>query len=132
MNAPSEDVKDMLVAESWFNLTFQTNLFIGREPAKPNNTVTILDSYGYPPDLSLVNQGYERPSVQILVKSSSYLDGLKLAQDIKDSLHGRSQETWNGTLYTVITCSSGPALLEWNENSLARFSINFNLQRRVA
>ena len=131
MNAPSEDVKDMLVAESGFDLTLQVNLFIGREPAKPNNTVTIIDSYGYPPDLGLTNQGYERPSVQILIKNSSYVDGLKLAQDIKDSLHGRRQETWNGTLYTVITCSGSPALLEWNENSLARFSINFNLQRRA-
>ena len=28
MNIPSEDIKDMLVAESDLNLTFNTNLFI--------------------------------------------------------------------------------------------------------
>ncbi|KKL64285.1 hypothetical protein LCGC14_2166530, partial [marine sediment metagenome] len=45
-------------------------------------------------------------------------------------LHGKAGETWNATLYTVIYCSSGPALLDWDENNRPRFIINFNLQRR--
>lgn len=132
MNIPSEDIKDMLVAESIFDLTFNTNLFIGRMPAKPNNVVVIIDSYGYPPDLGLNTVGYERPNVQIVIRNSNYTTGLELAQDIKDSLHGRSQQIWNGTLYSVITCLGSPAPLGWDENGLASFSINFNLQRRVA
>lgn len=132
MNPPSEDIKDMLVAESAFDLVFNTNLFIGRVPARPRDAVTIIDTYGFPEDLGLTDKGYQRPSVQIIVRNKDYNTGMQLAQDIKDSLHGRKQETWNGTLYTVITCLGAPALLGWDENDVVQFSINFNLQRRVA
>ena len=131
MNIPSEDIKDMLVAESDLNLTFNTNLFIGRMPAKPREAVVIIDYHGYPPDLGLNSVGYERPNVQIVIRDNDYNVGLKLAQDIKDSLHGRSQQTWNGALYSVITCLGSPAPLGWDENGLIQFSINFNLQRRA-
>jgi len=131
MNPPSEDVKDMLEAESSLGLTFATDLFIGKEPAAPKNCVTIFDTPGFPPQLTLDPGGeYYYPSVQIRVRNTSYSIGWNLIHDIMVSLHGRGHETWNGTLYTVIYCSSGPALLDWDENSRARFIVNFNLQRR--
>jgi len=132
MNASSEDVKDMLVAVSALGLTFATNLFIGKEESSPKNCVTIFDTAGYAPDLGLTNQGYKRPSIQIRVRNAKYVDGWNLIQLIETSLHGRAQETWNDTLYTVIYCSSGPAHLDWDENGNARFIINFNVQRRSA
>jgi hypothetical protein len=130
MNAPSQDIKDMLEADSALGLVFKTNLFIGLEPAKPSNCVTIFDTYGFPPALGLTDQGYEYPAIQIRVRNKHYQDGWDLISDIKNLLHGQAQQTWNGTLYTVIYCSSGPALLDWDENGNARFIINFNLQRR--
>lgn len=131
MNAPSEDIKDMLEAESSsLGLTFATNLFIGKEPMLPKNCVTIFDTPGFPSYLGLNTVGYEYPSIQIRVRNSGYINGWNLANDIKNLLHGKKQETWNGTLYTVIICSSGPALLDWDDNNNARFIINFNLQRR--
>lgn len=132
MNASSEDVKDMLVAESALGLTFATNLFISKEEETPRNCVTIFDTTGYAPDLGLTNQGYERPSIQIRVRNKSYVTGWNLIEAIKTSLHGRAQETWNDTLYTVIYCSSGPTHLDYDDNGNARFIINFNLQRRSA
>lgn len=131
MNAPSEDIKDILVAGS-LGLTFGTNLFIGKEPSSPKNCTTIFDTYGRPPDLALANQGYERPSINIRVRNTSYMAGWTLANNIKNLLHGKEHETWNGALYTVIYCSSGPALLDWDDNNNARFIINFNAQRRSA
>jgi len=130
MNPSSEDVKDMLVAAS-LGLTFATNLFIGREPTKPNNCVTIFDTPGFPPQLTLDAAGrdYYYPSVQIRVRNTSYADGWALANNIMVSLHGRVYETSGGTLYTTVYCSSGPALLDWDENNRARFIVNFNLQR---
>lgn len=130
MNAPSEDIKDMLVAGS-LGLVFGTNLHIGKEPTSPRNCVTIFDPPGYTHDLGLSNQGYERPSIQIRVRNSGYINGWNLANGIKDLLHGKKQETWNGALYTVIYCSNGPALLDWDDNNNARFIINFNIQRRA-
>ena len=131
MNAQSEDIKDMLVAESSLGLTFATDLFIGKEPSDPDDTVTIFDTMGFPDDLTMdATEIYERPSCQIRVRSNDYLTGWNLAQGIKNSLHGRGQETWNGTLYTVIRSVGGPAFLDWDDHDRALFSINFNLQRR--
>ena len=132
MNNSAEDVKDMLVAVSALGLTFATNLFIAKEEKTPRNCVTIFDTTGYPPDLGLTNQGYERPSIQIRVRNGNYTTGWNLIEEIKTSLHGRAQEEWNDTLYSVIYCSSGPAHLDWDDNGNARFIINFNLQRRSA
>ena len=132
MNPVSEDIKDMLVAESSLGLTFASNLFIGKEPKTPPNVVTIYDSGESPPQLTLGGQGesYDYPSIQIRVRNSDYLTGWSLIQNITISLHGRSHELWNEALYTVIYCSSGPALLEWDDNGLVHFIVNFNLQRR--
>jgi len=121
----------MLIAESSLALTFAQDLFIGNEPSSPRNVVTIFDTPSFPPYLGLNDVGYEYPSVQIRVRNQKYMDGMELIEEIKNSLHGRAQETWNDTLYSVIYCASGPALLEWDENGNAVFVINFNLQRRV-
>lgn len=137
MNSSSIDLKDMLEAESSLNLICDTstisdrNLFIGKEPVKPSNCVTIFDTYGTYPDLNFSNQGYEYPSVQIRVRNTDYRNGWDLAQNIVTSLHARSNETWNGAIYTVIYCSGGPALLDWDDNGNARFVISINLQRHA-
>jgi len=131
MNPCSEDIKDMLVAESSLGLVFATNLFVGKEPSNPDDCVTIYDTGGMPPQLTFQQgENYYYPSIQIRVRSIDYLTGWNLVQNITTSLHGRSHETWNETLYTVIYCSSGPALLDWDGNNRVRFIVNFNMQRR--
>ena len=132
MNAPSVDIKDILEAESSLGLTFATNLFVGYEPPTPDECVTIFDTPGFPTQLTLGGDGddYFYPSVQIRVRSNSYIDGWDLIQDITTVLHGLSQEPWNATLYSVIKCSSGPAMLDWDNNNRPRFIVNFDIQRR--
>ena len=130
MNPSSEDIMDMLVAES-LGLAFATNLFIGKEPSGPDNCVTIFDTPGFPPLLTLTQgENYFYPSIQIRVRNLDYRLGWTLIQNIRTALHARGQETWNGTLYSVIFCSSGPALLDWDDQDRVRFIINFNLRRR--
>lgn len=130
MNAPSEDIKDMLEADSSLGLDFSTNLFIGTEPAKIDNCVTIFDEPSIGPQLTFDGKRYEYPIIQVKVRNVDYRTGWALANNIMISLHGRAQETWNGTLYTVIYCSGGPASLGQDDNARAQFIINFNLQRR--
>jgi len=130
MNASSIDIKDMLITDTTLGLTFAGNLFIGKEPAKPDNTVTIYDTPGFPPMIGLETKGYEYPSIQIRVRNTTYNGGWVLIEKIKNALHARAQEICNGTLYSVIYVSSGPALLDWDDNGNVRFIINFNLQRR--
>ncbi len=134
MNPPSYDIKDMLESfedSSGLGLSLNTDLFIGEEPDKPADCVTIFDTPGGPPYLGLnKTTGYNYPSIQIRVRNTNYLDGWNLINAIKDSLHGRANETWNGTLYTLIQCMGEPAHLDWDSKHRARFICNFNLQRR--
>ena len=134
MNAPSYDIAEILEAygeSSGLGLDYAADLFIGKEPDRPNNCVTIFDTPGFPPYLSVAGEtGYEYPSIQIRVRNVKYTDGWAQAEAIKTVLHGMNNTTVNGTLYTVIYCSSGPALLDWDDNGRARFILNFNLQRR--
>ena len=131
MNSSSEDIKDMLEAESSLGLTFGTNLFIGREPPKPNNCVTIFDTMGRSPQLTFNKEEYyEYPSIQIRVRNNKYDEGWTEINDIMLALHGRAHETWNGTVYSLIQCIGGIAFLDWSENNRSRFVVNFNIQRR--
>jgi len=131
MNSTAKDIADMIDADSYLGLTFATNLFVGKEPANPDICVTIFDTHGMPQQLTLNDQGYEYPSVQIRVRAKDYQTGWALIEGIKNILHGRASETWNGAFYSVIYCVSGPALLDWDDNSRVRFIANFNANRRT-
>lgn len=130
MNAPSIDIKDMLTADSTTGLVYGTNLFLNAEPTEPSDCVTIFDTPGYSPALSLDGANYEYPSVQIRVRSRKQNDAWEVISEICDSLHGRHNETWNGVYYTVIKLVGTPALLDWDDNRRCRFVLNFNIQRR--
>jgi hypothetical protein len=138
MQAPSCDIRYILEAKDdssgSFDLIFGTNLFIGKEPTTPKNCVTIYDTPGFAPYLGVDGStGYEYPSIQIRVRNTSYVSGWNMINDIKNHLHGLHQELWGNnddTLYSVIYCSSDPALLDWDDNGNARFVCNFNIQRR--
>jgi len=129
MNPITEDIKDMLVAESSLGLVFGTNLFIGREPDAPDNCVTIFDTVVAEPVLTLDKRTIERPSFQIRVRNNSYLNGYATIRSIADTLHSRAHEIWSGTLYMVIYILNGPNMLDWDENNRVRFIVNFNTQR---
>jgi len=132
MNMPSEDIKDMLTEDgSLSELQFGENLFIGAEPSTPDNCVTIFDSVGRAPMLTLDKQvHYEYPSIQIRVRNNSYPDGWAQINDVIASLHGRAGEEWNDALYDVIRCTASPAFMAWDDNGRAIFVANFDLQRK--
>ena len=132
MNAPAVDFVDMLEAESSLDLEFKANLFVGYEPASPDNCVTIFDIPGISPEVTLEgNPNFYRPAVQVRVRDKSYLLGYDLISGIVRALHGRGPELWNGTTYCSIICTSDPALLDWDANGRARFITNFNITRRI-
>jgi hypothetical protein len=136
MNAPSDDIKDIILSESALNLLFgdeDGNLFIGREPAKPDNCISIFDTPGYGPALTLGNDvNLYYPSIQIRVRNKSYIVGYDLIFDIMKLLHGRGPEIVNGMVYLAIVCVGEPTLLDWDANNRVRFICNFNLMRREA
>jgi hypothetical protein len=136
MNATAVDVKEML--EYYSQLCDSSSadfvdlypIHIGREPAEPVNTITIFETGVIPPQLTLGNEFYEYPTIQMRVRSTNYQEGWRVITLIRDLLHGRANETWNGVLYTLIRCFNGPAMLDFDKNQRVRFIINFNIQRR--
>jgi len=131
MNSCADDIKDLLEAESSLGLVFNTNLFTEREPTKPANTVTLFDGASYSPMLTMTKgENYYYDAVQIRIRNTDYSVGYALGVEIMELLHGQGQVTINGTLYTIIYCSSGPALLGWDENGKAIIILNFEIQRR--
>ena len=146
MNAPSVDIATMIQnaggdwdESDWGYPDWLTGLgeigaaiYVGREPSTPNNCVTIFDTVGGGNALTLDNEGddYEYCAVQVRIRNTDYRKGWFMAEAIKDTLHGRANYTWSGALYTVIRCSNGPVLLEWDNNNRVKFIINFEIQRR--
>ena len=134
MNPPSVDIKDML--ESYFGSSSSEEIelypiFIGKEPALPVNCISLFDTVGWAPQLNYDrDEKYERPSLQVRVTSVSYEQGWEIVNAIKDKLHGRAHETWNGVFYALIKCVNGPAMMDFDKNQRVRFICNFDIQRR--
>ena len=130
MNMPSEDIKDMIEAETSLGLTFATDLFKNKEPPLPNNTVTVFDTPGGSADLYADRTiKWQHPAIQIRVRNIDSVAGWALLNDIRDVLQGRANETWNGAFYGLITAVGDIFLLDWDENNRARFALNFSIQR---
>jgi hypothetical protein len=131
MNAVSEDIKDMLEAQSSLGLVFKTNLFIGREPKSPNNTVTIFDTPGAPPMKTLTpGENYYYDSFQIRLRTTDYQTGYALLKSIEEYLHVISQQTVNETYYSIIYCSLPITMLDWDDNNRVHLVATFEVQRR--
>jgi len=138
MNSCAEDIKTMLeyyldssesVAENSDFVLYP--VFIGKEPMEPTNTITIFETPGYPPQLNFDrDERYEYPSVQIRIRAISYTSGWEQAEEIKNALHGRANESWGSSFYTLVRCANGPSLLDYDKNQRVRFIINFDCQRR--
>ncbi len=129
MNAPSTDIKDMLVGAN-IGLTFGTNLFISREPSSPANCVTIYDTPGMADGLTFNREEiYEYPAIQVRVRNTSYQAGWGIINDIRRALHGRA-ETVNDTYYAIIKVHTPPAMVGYDDNGRVLLVINFLLQRR--
>lgn len=132
MNPVSVDIKDMLLDEEDLGLVFGGNLHIGREPARPDNCLTIYDAPGGGVDLTSRGdrERYYRHEIQVRVRNASYMGAWTLVNAVVDRLHARAGETWNSVFYSLIRASSAPFVLEWDENNRVIFVANFNVQRR--
>lgn len=128
MNATSKDIQAMLEADvSVDTTTFP--VFRAVIPEDEPDCTVIVDVASGAPQLTMDLAKYLFESVQIKVQCTDYDAGLVHANSIRDSLHGRAHETWNGTYYSVITCLNGPGFWE-RVNQRTIFIINFSIQRR--
>lgn len=138
MNAPSEDIKDLLNDDSDLGLTFGTDLFVSDMPDTPDACVCIYDSGGYDPDVHIQ---YERPTVQVRIRGGrgpgAYQAAHEQAQEIRDFLiglwaGGAAAMTVNGARYVGIWCVGDVNALGYDENHRPEMTVNFRLHRTAA
>ena len=127
MNAPSDDIKDILEGLSSLALTFATDLFVAKRPPLPDQCVTVYDSGGYDPQAN----DYERPTVQVIVRGlkGGYRTAYALAKSIKDELHEYANQTVNSTRYIAIYTQGDILSLGEDENGRPLLSVNFRIHR---
>lgn len=136
MNAAIEDIKNMLLAESSLDLVLGENLHLYREPAKPDETVTLFEVEGMPIvgllDANEDTKHIERTSIQIRIRTRNAENGYVLGAKLIQLLHGVANEEWGDYFYLLIHHISGPALVDWDDSNRARIVVNFNIQRRLS
>lgn len=101
--------------------TFGTDLFVGFEPDTPTNTVTLYPTGGEPPNAL---GGKEFPTVQVRVRSGTYLDGYNKAEAIYAVLHRQRDflSTFRGRCFAL---QSSPMFLGKGVNGEFIFTQNF-------
>ena len=125
----SKDLADLLHAKIPM-LVFGQNMFTGREPSTPDNTVTLFDTSGSSTNTIDPQASHKTASVQVRVRNNDYLVAMQLIEQVIDALHLVSNMELNGIYYLLITHLSGPGLLEWDGNNRVKLIANFETQLR--
>lgn len=131
MNPPSEDIKDLLEADSGLALTFRTDLFIGEMPTTPDACVCVYDTGGAAQE---PNHTYKHPSVQVRVRGDkgAYRTAHVQAQDIQDLLHQTTELTVGGARYLGIWAQGDVLFVGPDDLGRPIFTVNFSAERTEA
>ena len=119
-------------------VTVGTDLILGHMPSSPKVCCALLE-YGGDPPLRNQSEGAarsgaqsgERPRIQLLCRSDSYVTGRGLIQSIWEALDGVVNQTINGTSYVRIASLQSPFFLEFDENKRYLFAVNFSVTKAV-
>jgi len=131
VNAPSHDIKDLLAAASSLALTFGTDLFVSEMPTTPDQCVCIYDTGGFDPE---ANFRYDRPTTQVRVRGDKgeLVAAYALMEDIRNVLHGTTNETVNSTRYIAIWQQGDIFNLPHDDNHRPILTANFRMHRTNA
>lgn len=128
MNSIVDDMRTLIDGTN--GLVFGTNLYIGKEPAEPDNSVTLFDTNPSMSQLDLSGSSkYEDGSFQIRVRNVQYVQAYTLAYSLMTTLHGISNQIINTTHYNLILAITIPTVLDYDAKNRVRVIINFKIQR---
>ena len=106
------------------------DIFIGMLPEKQDNALKLEQTGGLEPDRYLP---IEQPTVQVMVRNTSYPDGLDKAKAVYDALHRKGDDTVlaSGGV-DMMTCFAiqEPFHLGLDENNRHLFVVNFVFKLR--
>lgn len=108
--------------------TLGVDIFLGMMPDQPDNLVALFEYAGSPPDL---NWNGEYPSLQVMVRNTSYPAGRTKIEQVRDVLHGLCEQVINGTRYLLIKAKQSPESLGRDDNNRCEFVINFDVIKEV-
>lgn len=107
------------VAEPW-------GLFVSKEPAAPDNVITVYDVSGADP---FPDGDLEYPALQVRVRSNDYREGYAKARQIRNELIKPTHYELYGVEYVGIWQRGSVEFLMYDDNERAIFVINFNVIR---
>ena len=105
-----------------------TDIYLGSMPNNPDNAVAIYSTGGFPRDLS--GTMVEEPTVMVKVRHTSYPSGEGVCNRIKDSLHGKDNQTVNSHDILLIAQQGDILDLGRDERNRQMWSMNFRLYYR--
>lgn len=128
MSAPSEGIKDLMVAGSLGVFAADTGwaIRISRQKDSPDSLITIYDTAGLVPEPGL---DINRPGIQVVIRGdqNGYVACYAKCEQIRDLLLGLPSQTINGDLWASVVMTSDIISLGYDEKDRPEFSLNFQL-----
>jgi hypothetical protein len=127
VTSPAKDIADHL--EDLGHGVFGATIFVGEEPASPNNCITVYDTGGgsnVVPDIELY-----QPTIQVRVRNTSYAAGHLLQEQIRDSLVLPLDFEINESHYIGVWVQSDIMSLGRDQTNRNIFTANYRLERQA-
>jgi len=121
----AKDVKTLIAS-------INTNTYTNDMPDAPDNCVCIYNTGGYETEYVMNNDiDYERPTIQIRVRNTSYETADAQLVAIKQILDKQSETTINSTKYMTFYCISDILRIGRNDRERTVLAVNYeiNLKR---
>lgn len=115
------DIKTLLTS-------LETNIYLGDRPPIPDNLICLYEAGGFPPINVFDNTYFEQPTFQVLVRDTSYSNGVSRCEAIKEVLHMTANTTINSRFYTSINLEGDINALGRDDHDRAEFTLNFVAQ----
>ena len=111
-------------------LTAESVIYYGDVPDQPDNLIslrltTARDSFH---TLGTQKPSHENPRIQIILRDSSYANGISRAEAIKDVLDGKTSTTINSNNYISIFMIGDINQLARDSWNRANFTLNFQIK----
>lgn len=129
MNAPCVDLAQYLAALGGIGAIGASSgwaISQGREPAEPDNTITIYDTGGTDP---FVDAEMYEPTVQVRVRANSYVAAYAKIQEVAQALIVPTARDINDAHYVGIWQVGGVVSLGNDANNRTRLVVNFKMKR---
>jgi len=123
---PAQDIARFIQAAGLGTVagTADFSIFVGTEPVKPTNVVTVYDMPGG--DIDTDELDVIKADIQIKVRALNYLEGYAWLSDIRDALHAVLSQTVGSRMYCGVTVTADVSSLGTDDNDRQIFVATFN------